>query len=78
MYYNKKPQYSGTFSLQQFSVNYKAKIRIKVSKNRLVKTFDNQLPVILLAIRLWSEDLKHLIIGTGYPNYRVSIYLLEI
>ena len=37
--------------------------------------FDNQLPVILLAIRIRSEDLKHLIIGTGNPNDRVSIYL---
>ena len=36
-------------------------------------TFDNQLPVILLVIRLRSADLKHLITGTGYPNYRVSI-----
>ena len=27
-----------------------------------------------LLIRLWSKDLKHLILGNGYPDHRVSIY----
>ena len=30
--------------------------------------FDNQLPVILLAIRLRSDYLKHCIIGNGLPE----------
>ena len=34
----------------------------------------NQPPVVYLAIRLGSEDLKHLPIPV-YPDYRVSIYL---
>ena len=33
-----------------------------------IQTFDNQLPVILLAIRLWSKDLKNLISGNGLPK----------
>ena len=33
-----------------------------------IQTIDNQLPVILLAIRLRSLDLKHLIPGNGPPK----------
>ena len=33
-----------------------------------IKKFDNQLPVILLAIRIRSLDLKHLILGNGPPE----------
>ena len=35
---------------------------------KLFIQFDNQLPVILLAIRLWSLDQKHLIPGNGPPK----------
>ena len=38
----------------------------------------NQLPLILLLIRLRSEDLKHLNKGTGYPKYKVSIHFTGI
>ena len=33
-----------------------------------IQTLDNQLPVILLAIRLRSLDLEHLIPGNGPPK----------
>ena len=35
---------------------------------------DNQPPVLYLAIRLWSKDLKHLIPIPVNPDYRVGIY----
>ena len=36
-------------------------------------TIDNQPPVLYLAIRQWSGDLKHLIPIPEHPDYRVSI-----
>ena len=49
-------------------------MRSFVQRSPLWKIFDNKTPVFYLAIRQQSEDLKHLIPGTGPPNYRVSIY----
>ena len=36
-------------------------------------TSDNQPPILYLANRLWSKDLKHLIPIPVNPDYRVSI-----
>ena len=40
--------------------------------------FDSQTPVVYLAIRQWSESLKHLTPRTGPPVYRVSIFELDL
>ena len=42
-----------------------------------IPTFDNQLPDILLAIRLRSMDLKHLILGNGPPEFKAWYALLS-
>ena len=39
----------------------------------LIQTIANRPPVHYLAIRLWSVDLKRLILKPGYPDYRLSI-----
>ena len=43
----------------------------KIIRHVQIQTFDNQRPVILLAIRLQSKDQKHLISGNGLPELQV-------
>ena len=52
-------------SMQKQSTHKQLLLSKLLVKNNIL---DNQLPVILLAIRLRSLDLKHLIPGNGPPE----------
>ena len=41
---------------------------LKIIKHVQIQSFDVYMLVISLAIRQWSEDLKHLISGNGPPE----------
>ena len=49
---------------------------VKVFFTNKIQKIDNQPPVLFLGVRLWSEDLKHLIPKPENPDYRVSIHNL--
>ena len=51
----------------------KVTIHMGIQNDVQIQTIDNQLPVILLAIRLRSLDLKHLIPGNGPPELPIVL-----